>query len=77
MVPNKYQLILIGIVAVLWLGVGNLIIHDAIRKKGLPRIYMLNPLVFSKFDSRDWGKMLLLIASIVGLTVFIALLEPK
>ncbi len=43
--PNKYQLILMGIVAVLWLGVGNLIIYDAIRKKRLSFVHMLNPFI--------------------------------
>jgi hypothetical protein len=39
--PNKYQFFLICIIAVLWLGVGNLIIYDAIRKKRLPVILIV------------------------------------
>lgn len=73
--PNKHQLILIGIIAVLWLGVGNLIIHDAIRKKKLSRVHMLNPFIIFKFDKRDWGKALLLIISIIGLLCMIILLQ--
>jgi hypothetical protein len=75
--PNKYQLVLIGIIAVLWLGVGNLIIHDAIRKKKLSRVHMLNPFVFTKFEKRDRAKFLLLILSIVGLIFLIILLQSK
>ena len=75
--PNKYQLILIGIIAVLWLGVGNVIIYDAIRKKRLSIVHMLNPFIIFKFDKRDWGKVLLLIISIIGLLWFTASLENK
>ena len=75
--PNKYQLIVIGIIAILWLVVGNLIMRDAIRKKKLSRIHMLNPFVVFKFDRRDWGKTLLLIISIIGLIFLIILLQPK
>ena len=75
--PNKFQLILIGIIAVLWLGVGNLIIYDAIRKKRLSIVHMLNPFIIFKFDKRDWGKVLLLIISIIGLLWFTASLENK
>jgi hypothetical protein len=66
--PNEYQKFLMGIVAVLWLGGGNLIIYDAIRKKRLSFVHMLNPFIIFKFDKRDWGKVLLLIASIIGLS---------
>ncbi len=75
--PNKYQLILIVIIAVLWLGIGNLIIYDAIRRKRLSFVHMLNPLIIFKFDKRDWGKILLLIISIIGLSWFTISLENK
>ncbi len=75
--PNNYQLILIGVIAVLWLGVGNLIIYDAIRKKKLSRVHMLNPLIIFKFDKRDWVKALLLIISIICLSFLIILLQKK
>jgi len=75
--PNKHQLFLIGIIAVLWLGVGNLIIYDAIRKKRLFLGHMLNPLIIFKFDKRDWGKFLLLIISIIGLLWLTISLEHK
>jgi len=77
MVPNNYQLIVIGIIAILWLVVGNLTMHDSIRKKKLSWIHMLNPFVVFKFDRRDWGKTLLLIISIIGLIFLIVLLRPK
>ena len=75
--PNKYQLFLIGVIAVLWLGVGNLIIYDAIRKKRLFFGHMLNPLIIFKFDKRDWGKFVLLIISIIGISWLTISLEHK
>ena len=75
--PNKYQLFLIGVIAVLWLGLGNLIIYDAIRKKRLFFGHMLNPLIIFKFDKRDWGKFGLLIISIIGLSWLTISLEHK
>jgi len=75
--PNKYQLLLIGIIAALWLGVGNLIIYDAIRKKRLPFVHMINIFIISKFDKKDWGKVSLLIISIIGLVWLTVSLENK
>ncbi len=75
--PNKYQLILIVIIAVLWLGIGNLIIYDAIRRKKLSFVHMLNPLIIFKFDKRDWGKVLLLTISIIGISWLTISLENK
>ena len=72
--PNEYQLILIIIIAILWLGVGNLIIHDAIRKKGLSRLHLLNPFVIFKFDIKDWSKIFLLIIVTVGLSYLVIVL---
>lgn len=74
---DKYQLILIGLIAVIWLGIGNLIIYDAIRRKRLSFIHMLNPLIIFKFDKGDWGKVLLLIISIIGLSWLTISLENK
>ncbi len=74
---NKYQLILIGIIAVIWLGIGNLIIYDAIRRKRLSFVHMLNPLIIFKFDRRNWGKVLLLIISIIGLSWLTISIENK
>ena len=73
--PNKYQLILIAIVVILWLGVGNLILLDVTRKKKISWIHMLSPSIFSKFDANDWIKSILLIALSVGLFCLIILLE--
>lgn len=75
--PNKYQIVLIVIIAVLWLGVGNLIIYDAIRKKGLSRLHMLNPFILSKIDGKDLLKFILLIITIIGLMFLIIFLETK
>ncbi|HYA86486.1 MAG TPA: hypothetical protein VEI57_05405, partial [Nitrospirota bacterium] len=66
--PNEVQLILIIIIAILWLGVGNLIIYDVIRKKGLSKLHQFNPLIIFKFDIKDWGKVLLLILILIGLS---------
>ncbi len=74
---DKYQLILIGLIAVIWLGIGNLIIYDAIRRKRLSFVHMLNPLIIFRFDKRDWGKVLLLIISIIGLSWLTICLENK
>ncbi len=74
---DKYQLILIGLIAVIWLGIGNLIIYDAIRRKRLSFVHMLNPLIIFRFDKRDWGKVLLLIISIIGLSWLTISLENK
>jgi hypothetical protein len=73
--PNIYQMILIAVIAILWLGVGNLILLDVTRKKKISWMHMLTPYIFSKFDAKDWGKFILLIAVIVGLSCLIILLE--
>jgi hypothetical protein len=75
--PNKYQLILIAVIAVLWLGVGNLIVYDVLRKKGLSRIHLLNPFICFKFDAKDWGKIFLLIIILVGLVYLTIVLGAK
>ena len=72
--PNKYQIALIGLIAILWLCVGNLIIRDVIRKKGLSSISFLNPFVIFQFDTKDWAKMMALIMTIVGLMYLMMLL---
>jgi hypothetical protein len=73
--PNNYQIILLVIIAILWFGVGNLILLDVTRKKKISWLYMFTPSIFSKFDAKDWGKSILLIAIIVGLTCLIILLN--
>jgi len=72
--PNNYQIILIVIIAILWLGVGSLILLDVTRKKKISWIYILNPLIVAKFDAKDWGKFILLIAITVGLSYIIIIL---
>ena len=73
--PDKYQIILIAIVVILWLGVGNLILLDVTRKKKISWMNMLFPTIFNKFDAKDRGKFILLIAAIAGLSWLIILLE--
>ena len=73
--PNKYQIVVICVIAILWLGVGNLIILDALRKKGLSPIHLLKPFVLGKFDAKDWGKFLLLIIAVVALMCSLPLLD--
>jgi hypothetical protein len=68
MEPDKYQLILIIIIGILWLGGVNLIIIGVIRKKRMFWGHILNPFIVLKFDGKDWGKLILLILMIVGLT---------
>ncbi len=78
--PDKYQLILIGIIvifigliAVLSIGAVCLKIYDAIRNKKISE--MLNTLV--DFVKRDWVHTSLLIILVVGLLCLIILFYLK
>jgi len=78
--PDKYQLILIGLIVIL-IGVIAVLsivavcrkIYNAIRNKKLSE--MFNAL--AAFDKRDWVQTLLLITLVVGLLCLIILLYLK
>jgi hypothetical protein len=74
--PNKDQIVLIVIIAILWLGVMNLIYLDALKKQKKFTWKMILFPSLIKFDRNDWMKALLVMALIVGLTYLIILLEP-
>jgi hypothetical protein len=49
------------IIAVLWLGGGNLIVVLSLKRQNLPMTYMVTPVVLSKLEKRDWLRILGLI----------------
>ena len=59
--PNKYQWFIIAIIALLWLGVGNIVIFHSIGYK----------------TPKGWGKILLLIIVTIALSYFVILLQSK
>ncbi len=67
--PNILQIIIVIIIAILWLGVGNLIILDSIRRQKLSLSNIFNPFIWFKLQIKDWAKILLLIV-VTALLVF-------
>jgi len=74
---NERQIILLSVIAILWLGGLNLIIINVIRKKKLFFGHILNPLIFLKFDVRDWAKILILLVMLVALLYWTISLSAK
>ena len=67
--PNILQIIILVIIGILWLGVGNLIILDSIRRQKLSLLNIFNPFIWFKLQIKDWVKILLLIV-VTALLVF-------
>lgn len=49
------------IMAILWLGGGNLIVVLSLKRQNLPLTLLLTPVVLSKLERRDWLSILGLI----------------
>lgn len=72
MVLHRYQILIVFCIpACLGIGVGNLIIRDALKKKGLSTLNMFSPYVISKLGIMDWAKLLLLAVLTLALMLFL------
>ena len=61
MILHRYQILIVFCIpACLWIGVGNLIIRDALKKKGLSTLNMFSPTVILKLRAMDLVKLFLL-----------------
>lgn len=72
MILHRYQIVIIFCVpACFWIGIGNLIIRDALKRKRLSTLNMLSPYVISKLGIMDWAKLLLLAVLTLALSLFL------
>jgi hypothetical protein len=69
---HRYQILVVFCIpACLWIGLGNLIIRDALKRKGLSTLNMLSPYVISKLGAMDFVKLFLLSVITLALALFL------
>ena len=60
------------ILAVLWLGTGNLIILLSLKRQKLSLKHMLTPNVMKKLQGQDWLKILALLIGTLAIAILLA-----
>jgi hypothetical protein len=71
------KIIILVLIVVLWLGVGNLIVLDSLRRQKLSLTHLFNPFLIGKLQLKDWLKLFVLLLVVAGLALLMVAIDQR